>query len=71
MLEVHGERNKNCLNLAVERSLRQAALLDEVKDRLDDPAVDLSGGQQQRLCIARSLADWSLKFFFWMSLLRV
>ena len=55
-LEAAGERNKNRLNEAVDRSLRQAALWDEVKDRLDDPAVDLSGGQQQRLCIARSLA---------------
>ena len=55
-LEVAGERNKSRLNRAVERSLHQAALWDEVKDRLDDPAVDLSGGQQQRLCIARSLA---------------
>ncbi|HEY7471109.1 MAG TPA: phosphate ABC transporter ATP-binding protein PstB [Gemmatimonadota bacterium] len=40
----------------VERSLRQAALWDEVKDRLDDGALGLSGGQQQRLCIARALA---------------
>ncbi|HEY7471352.1 MAG TPA: phosphate ABC transporter ATP-binding protein PstB, partial [Gemmatimonadota bacterium] len=40
----------------VERSLRQAALWDEVKDRLDDSALGLSGGQQQRLCIARALA---------------
>ena len=40
----------------MERSLRQAALWDEVKDRLDNPATALSGGQQQRLCIARSLA---------------
>ncbi|MBW3661158.1 MAG: phosphate ABC transporter ATP-binding protein, partial [Gemmatimonadetes bacterium] len=40
----------------VERSLRQAALWDEVKDRLDQSALDLSGGQQQRLCIARALA---------------
>ena len=55
-LEVAGERNKNRLNQAIQRSLQQAALWDEVKDRLDDPAVDLSGGQQQRLCIARSLA---------------
>jgi phosphate transport system ATP-binding protein len=44
------------LNEAVERSLNQAALWDEVKDRLDEPAVKLSGGQQQRLCLARSLA---------------
>jgi phosphate transport system ATP-binding protein len=40
----------------VERALQRAALLDEVKDRLDQPAVELSGGQQQRLCIARALA---------------
>jgi phosphate transport system ATP-binding protein len=40
----------------VEQSLRQAALWDEVKDRLDASAFDLSGGQQQRLCLARSLA---------------
>lgn len=55
-LEIAGERDKNVLNAAVERSLTQAALWDEVKDRLEDPAVELSGGQQQRLCIARSLA---------------
>nr|MCS5642819.1 phosphate ABC transporter ATP-binding protein [Dehalococcoidia bacterium] len=41
---------------AVERSLRQASLWEEVKDRLDDSAFTLSGGQQQRLCIARALA---------------
>jgi phosphate transport system ATP-binding protein len=40
----------------VEKSLRESALWDEVKDRLDDPALGLSGGQQQRLCIARALA---------------
>ena len=40
----------------VERSLKQAALWDEVKDKLDEPATNLSGGQQQRLCIARALA---------------
>jgi phosphate transport system ATP-binding protein len=40
----------------IERSLRQAALWDEVKDRLDEPGVSLSGGQQQRLCVARALA---------------
>ncbi|MEN8172865.1 MAG: phosphate ABC transporter ATP-binding protein [Chloroflexota bacterium] len=55
-LEVAGERNKNKLDKAVERSLHQAVLWDEVKDRLNDPAVALSGGQQQRLCIARVLA---------------
>jgi phosphate transport system ATP-binding protein len=40
----------------VEKSLRHAALWDEVKDRLKDPATGLSGGQQQRLCVARALA---------------
>jgi len=55
-LEMAGEKDKIRLNEAVERSLQQAALWDEVKDRLDDPAVALSGGQQQRLCLARSLA---------------
>jgi phosphate transport system ATP-binding protein len=55
-LEVAGERDRNKLRKAVERSLNQAALWDEVKDRLDDPAVALSGGQQQRLCLARVLA---------------
>lgn len=55
-LEIAGERNKIRLNDAVERSLIQAALWEEVKDRLDDPAVALSGGQQQRLCLARVLA---------------
>ena len=44
------------LDATVERSLRRAALWDEVKDRLNDPALILSGGQQQRLCIARALA---------------
>ncbi len=55
-LEIAGERDKNRLDEAVERSLNQAALWEEVKDRLNDPAAELSGGQQQRLCIARSLA---------------
>lgn len=55
-LEMAGERDVSLLEAAVERSLRQAALWDEVKDRLDDQAVRLSGGQQQRLCLARSLA---------------
>jgi phosphate transport system ATP-binding protein len=41
----------------VERALRQAALWDEDKDRLDEPGTSLSGGQQQRLCIARALAN--------------
>jgi phosphate transport system ATP-binding protein len=51
-----GIRDRTQLQETVERSLTQAALWDEVKDRLDDPASSLSGGQQQRLCIARSLA---------------
>jgi len=55
-LEVMGEKKKSRLDEAVERSLKQAALWEEVKDRLEDPAVALSGGQQQRLCLARSLA---------------
>jgi phosphate transport system ATP-binding protein len=53
---VHGLRDQLELREIVERSLRQAALWDEVSDRLDRPALDLSGGQQQRLCIARALA---------------
>lgn len=52
----HGLRDKKKLNIIVERSLRQAALWDEVKDRLNKSAMGLSGGQQQRLCIARVLA---------------
>ncbi len=53
---IHGERNRKTLLAIAERSLRHAALWDEVKDRLDKPAMTLSGGQQQRLCIARALA---------------
>jgi phosphate transport system ATP-binding protein len=55
-LELAGQRHAGRLSTAVERSLRQAALWDEVHDRLDDPATALSGGQQQRLCLARVLA---------------
>jgi len=51
-----GERDAWRLSEIVERSLQQAALWVEVRDRLDAPALSLSGGQQQRLCIARSLA---------------
>jgi phosphate transport system ATP-binding protein len=51
-----GERHKGRLSEITERSLTQAALWSEVKDRLDQPALSLSGGQQQRLCIARSLS---------------
>lgn len=52
----HGIKKKSQLNEIVERSLRQAALWEEVKDRLHSSAMGLSGGQQQRLCIARVLA---------------
>ncbi len=53
---VHGLKDKSGLDTIVEQSLRDAALWDEVKDRLNDSALGLSGGQQQRLCIARTLA---------------
>lgn len=53
---IAGTRNRRQLDEIVERSLRQAALWDEVKDRLHENALGLSGGQQQRLCIARALA---------------
>lgn len=53
---VHGIRNKAKLDEIVERSLKDAAIWDEVKDRLKKSALGLSGGQQQRLCIARALA---------------
>lgn len=52
----HGIRNKAKLDEIIERSLRDAAIWDEVKDRLKKSALGLSGGQQQRLCIARALA---------------
>lgn len=52
----HGVRNRAKLDEIVERSLRQATIFDEVKDRLKTSALGLSGGQQQRLCIARALA---------------
>jgi len=55
-LRLAGVRNRATLLEVAERSLRQAALWDEVKDRLSLPATGLSGGQQQRLCIARALA---------------
>jgi phosphate transport system ATP-binding protein len=54
--KIHGEKNRKKLIECAERSLRHAALWDEVKDRLNRSAMDLSGGQQQRLCIARCLA---------------
>ena len=53
---LHGERSKAALEEIVEKSLRGAALWDEVKDRLKKSALGLSGGQQQRLCIARALS---------------
>ncbi|WP_337540465.1 phosphate ABC transporter ATP-binding protein PstB [Suilimivivens sp.] len=54
--KIHGIKNKAALDEIVERSLRGAAIFDEVKDRLKKSALGLSGGQQQRLCIARALA---------------
>ena len=51
-----GEKDQARLDELVERCLKQAAIWDEVKDRLDEPAMRLSGGQQQRLCIARMVA---------------
>lgn len=55
-LRVNGIRDNSLITERVEKSLKQAALWDEVKDRLKDSALGLSGGQQQRLCIARALA---------------
>jgi phosphate transport system ATP-binding protein len=54
-LELAGEKRLSVINNEIEHSLLQAALWEEVKDRLDEPATALSGGQQQRLCLARSL----------------
>jgi phosphate transport system ATP-binding protein len=56
-LELANEKRRSRLDEAVERGLKLAALWDEVRDRLDDPAIALSGGQQQRLCLARVLAN--------------
>ena len=55
-LRLNGVNNRKLLAERTEQSLRMAALWDEVKDRLNAPAISLSGGQQQRLCIARALA---------------
>jgi len=55
-LRLNGVRNQKFLNESLEKSLRMAALWDEVKDDLHKPGTNLSGGQQQRLCIARALA---------------
>ena len=55
-LRVRGENARRVLNDKIEEALKNAALWDEVKDRLQEPAFNLSGGQQQRLCIARALA---------------
>jgi phosphate transport system ATP-binding protein len=55
-MRVNGKRTRGQLDDAVSRALQQAALWDEVKDRLHTSALDLSGGQQQRLCIARAVA---------------
>ena len=53
---IHGIKNHSALDEIVEKSLKRAAIFDEVKDRLKTSALGLSGGQQQRLCIARALA---------------
>ena len=53
---IHGIKNRSALDEIVEKSLKRAAIFDEVKDRLKTSALGLSGGQQQRLCIARALA---------------
>ncbi|MES2570410.1 MAG: phosphate ABC transporter ATP-binding protein PstB [Verrucomicrobiota bacterium] len=55
-LQIQGVRDRRLLDEAVEKSLRGAALWDEVKDRLHSSALGLSGGQQQRVCIARAIA---------------
>jgi phosphate transport system ATP-binding protein len=55
-LRIAGVKNRATLNEACERSLKNAALWDEVKDRLNESGLSLSGGQQQRLCIARAIA---------------
>ena len=55
-LRIQGVRNRTTLDEACERSLKQAALWDEVKDRLEESGLSLSGGQMQRLCIARAIA---------------
>ena len=55
-LRIGGENDRNVLDEVVEKSLKGAALWDEVKDRLQESALGLSGGQQQRLCIARAIA---------------
>ncbi|MFW5750587.1 MAG: phosphate ABC transporter ATP-binding protein PstB [Planctomycetota bacterium] len=55
-MRIDGMRDRNLLDQVCEKSLRAAALWDEVKDRLKDSALGLSGGQQQRLCIARAIA---------------
>ena len=55
-VKMHGEKNRQKISAIVERSLKQAYIWEEVKDRLNVSAFKLSGGQQQRLCIARTLA---------------
>lgn len=55
-LKIHGISDKDFIEQRVEESLKEAALWDEVKDKLDKSAMGLSGGQQQRLCIARTIA---------------
>ncbi len=62
-LRIQGITDKTILEETVEKTLRDAALWDEVKDKLDQSAMKLSGGQQQRVCIARALAVQNRRFF--------
>lgn len=55
-LRIHGEKDERKIHKTVEKCLKDAALWDEVKDKLSSSALSLSGGQQQRLCIARTIA---------------
>ena len=64
-LMINGIKDKQVLDEAVETSLKNASIWDEVKDRLHDSAIGLSGGQQQRVCVARVLAVQRLSS--WMS----
>ncbi len=68
-LRIDGQRDRTVLAQVCEKSLRGAALWEEVKDRLNESGLGLSGGQQQRLCIARALPV-TQRFYCWTSLVR-